>query len=127
MDETGLTTVSNKIPQVKPAKGKRSVNRISSAERRQLVTAGCSVRGSRHDVTPAIMYSREGTKVGLFNPASPDTILTMIDKRYINTTLFVDFLEQFQLLVNTTKENPALLILGNPSSHCSNEGVLLYI
>lgn len=124
MDETGLTSVPNKIPKVIAVKGKRSVNKVSSAERGQLVTAVCSVSASGHYVPPALIYPRKRIKMGLLNGAPPGTILMLSDSGYINTTLFVDFLKHFQHHVNATEENPVLLILDNHSSHCSLEGVL---
>lgn len=39
MNETGLSTVPNKLPKVLATKGKRLVSKVASGEHRQLITA----------------------------------------------------------------------------------------
>ncbi|KAJ8962776.1 hypothetical protein NQ318_001175 [Aromia moschata] len=52
MDETGISTVLNKLPRVISTKGKRCVNKISSAERGTNITAVCAMNASAHFIPP---------------------------------------------------------------------------
>lgn len=56
MDETGLLTVPNKIPKVVSTKGKKSVSKIVSAERGQLITAVCCVNAAGFYIPAALIY-----------------------------------------------------------------------
>jgi hypothetical protein len=54
MDESGISTVPNKLPKVTVEKGKRIVGKIVSADRGQLVTVVCCFSASGVYVPPAI-------------------------------------------------------------------------
>ena len=59
MDETGVSTVPNKVPKVYAEKGKRAVSKIVSADRGQLVTAVCWISASGLYVPPALIFPRK--------------------------------------------------------------------
>ncbi|KAK9732050.1 DDE superfamily endonuclease [Popillia japonica] len=114
MDESGITTVPNKIPKVIAAKGKRSVNKVRSAESGQLITAVCCFSASGHYIPPATLMSG----------ATPDSVLFVSESGYINSEIYMSFLKHFQNHAKANKESPVLLILDNHSSHCSLDAVL---
>lgn len=88
MDETGITTVPNKIPKVITNKGKRSVNKVTSAERGQLVTAVCCFSAGGHYIPPALISPRKRMKPELMNGAPAESKMFISDSGYINMELF---------------------------------------
>lgn len=122
-DETGISTVPNKIPKVLTNKGKRSVNKVTSAERGQLVTAVCCFSAGGHYIPPALIFPRKRMKPELMNGAPSESIMFISDSGYINAELFYQYLKHFQKHAKASKEDPVLLILDNHSSHCTLEVV----
>lgn len=123
VDETGITTVPNKIPKIITNKGKRSVNKVTSAERGQLVTAVCCFSAGGHYIPPALIFPRKRMKPELMNGAPSESIMLISDSGYISTELFCQWLKHFQKHARASKEDPVLLILDNHSSHCTLEAV----
>ena len=119
MDETGVSTVPNKVPKVYAEKGKRAVSKVVSADRGQLVTAVCCISASGLYVPPALIFPRKRKKEELYREAPPGTLAMISDSGYMNTDLFVEWLEHFQVFVKSSQEDPVLLILDNHVSHCS--------
>ena len=119
MDETGVSTVPNKVPKVYAEKGKRAVSKVVSADRGQLVTAVCCISASGLYVPPALIFPRKRKKEELYREAPPGTLAMISDSGYMNTDLFVEWLEHFQVFVKSSQEDPVLLILDNHVSDCS--------
>jgi hypothetical protein len=59
MDESGISTLPNKLPKVIAEKGKRLVDKIVSADRGQLVTFVCCFSASGVYVPPAMIFPRK--------------------------------------------------------------------
>ena len=57
MDESGITTVPNKLSKVIAGKGKTLVGKIVSADRGQLVTAVCCFCAAGMYVPPAMIFA----------------------------------------------------------------------
>lgn len=123
MDETGISTVPNKPPKVISTKGKRCVNKISSAERGINVTLVNAVNASGNFIPPAFIFPRKRMKAELLDGAPPSSIGMVSDTSYINNALFVDWLSHFKDHARPSKDNPVLLILDNHTSHCTLEAV----
>lgn len=119
MDETGLSTVPNKIPKVLSEKGKRLVGKVTSAERGQLVTAVCCMSASGTYVPPALIFARKRFREDLYNAAPVGTLKLISDSGFINTDLFFSWMQHFKQHVQPTSENPVLLIFDNHVSHRS--------
>ncbi|XP_031328883.1 uncharacterized protein LOC116159925 [Photinus pyralis] len=117
MDETGLSTVPNKLPKVLTTKGKKLVSKVSSGERGQLITAVCCVSASGIYVPPALIFPRKRLKDELYLNAPPGTLKLISDSGFINTDLFYKWIKHFKTATNPTKESPVLLVLDNHSSH----------
>jgi len=58
MDESGLSTVPNRLPKVVSARGKLGVNKIVSGERGQTITVVCCFSASGVYVPPAFVFPR---------------------------------------------------------------------
>lgn len=119
MDESGFSTVPNKPPKVISTKGKRCVNKISSAERGQNVTVVCAMSASGQYIPPAFIYKRKRMKAELIDNAPPSSIGMTSDSSFITSELFLHWLHHFKSHATPTKTDPVLLILDNHSSHCS--------
>ena len=55
--------------------------------------------------------------------APPGTLAMISDSSYMNTDLFVELLEHFQVFVKPSQEDPVLLILDRHVSHCSLDAI----
>ena len=74
MDETGISTVPNKVPKVCTAKGKRTVGKVTPGERGQLVTAICCVSASGACVPPTLIFPRKKMNTVLHDAAPHGTL-----------------------------------------------------
>lgn len=119
MDETGLQTVPNKLPKVYAKKGKKIVGKIVSAERGQTVTAVCCMGATGIFVPPALIFPRKRQKQELIDGSPEDSLLLVSDSGYMNSDLFLLWLQHFIKMVKSSKDTPVLLILDNHSSHLS--------
>lgn len=125
MDETGLSTVPNRVPKVVSSKGKKLVGKISSGERGETITIVCALSASGTYVPPAIIFPRKRMKDGLLFGAPPESIAMCSESGYMNSDLFVQWLQHFQEKVRASIDHPVLLILDNHTSHLSLEAVNL--
>lgn len=88
MDETGLSTVPNRLPKVFAPKGKKTVSKVVSAERGQLITSVCCMSASGIWVPPALIFPRKRMKEELFYGAPPGTLKLISDSGYMNRFIF---------------------------------------
>lgn len=123
MDESGLSTVPNKLRKVISEKG-RNVSKITSAERGITVTVVCCMSAGGHFVPPTFIFPRKRHHDALMNGAPLGSIQMCSDSGYINTDLFLDWLRHFQNAVKSTVDDPVLLVLDNHSSHVNLNAVL---
>ena len=123
MDETGVSTVPGKVPKVYAEKGKRVVSKMVSADRGQVVTAVCCISASGLYVPPALIFPRKRKNEELYREAPPGTLAMISDSGHMTTELFVEWLEHFQVFVQSSQEDPVLLILDNHPPHCSLEAI----
>lgn len=124
MDESGISTVPNRMPKVVSTRGKKAVGKISSSERGQLTTVICTISASGNYVPPAIIFARKRVKHELRNGAPPDSLMLCSDTGYSNSELFLTWLQHFQKHVASSESNPVLLVLDNHGSPISIEPVL---
>ncbi|XP_063241776.1 uncharacterized protein LOC134541949 [Bacillus rossius redtenbacheri] len=124
MDESGISCVPNKVPKVLSPKGKRSVSKVSSAERGQTVTVVFCMNPVGFYVPPAIIFARKRMKQELFKDAPEGSLHMISDSGFINSDLFLVWLKHFKTYVKPSEDDPVLLILDNHSSHYSLEAVL---
>ncbi|XP_053614281.1 uncharacterized protein LOC128677443 [Plodia interpunctella] len=126
MDETGISTVPNKQPKVLSRKGKRSVNKISSAERGTNVTIVNAVSATGQFIPTVFIFGRKRMKAELLDAAPPGSVGMVSDSSFINSDLYLDWLTHFKDHAKPTKDQPILLILDNHVSHCTLKAVDFY-
>lgn len=124
MDETGLSTVPNRMPKVLTPTGKKTVCKISSAERGETITAVCCMSATGIFVPPALIFPRKRINHLLFKDAPTGTLGLVTETGYMNSGLFLDWLKHFVHYVKPSAEDPILLIADNHSTHCSLPAIL---
>ncbi|CAG5026105.1 unnamed protein product [Parnassius apollo] len=106
-------------------KGKKIVGKVVSAERGQTVTAVCCMGATGIFVPPALIFPRKRQKPELMDGAPEDSLQLVSDSGYMNSDLFIIWLNHFIKMVKPSKDEPALLILDNHSSHLSLQAIEL--
>lgn len=120
LDETGVTTVQN-VGKVLGPKGKKQVGAITSAERGSLVTMCNTVSASGQALPPVFIFPRVNFKDYMTRGAPVGSLGLAAKSGWMNTELFPEALTHFMKYMNVTRENQALLIMDNHSSHISLE------
>jgi len=147
MDESGISSVVNKLPkvgmlnfliskleagysiefivflQVISPTGKKCVSKKTSAERGQLVSVVCCMSAAGNYVPPAMIFPRVRMNEELFRDVPVGTLPLVSESGYMNSDLFMKWLQHFKNNVFPTAENPVLLILDNHKSHCTLAGI----
>lgn len=124
MDESGILTVPNKLPKVVAPRGKRTVGKIVSSERGQLITAVCCMGATGQYIPPALVFPRKRLKAELTDRAPAGTLQLVSDSGFITSELFLRWLDHFQTFCKSSVEDPVLLVLDNHSSHVSLQAVM---
>ncbi|KAG8225510.1 hypothetical protein J437_LFUL005936 [Ladona fulva] len=111
VDETGFSTVQKKTQKIVARKGNKQVGVISSGERGVNTTLVCCVSASGQYVPPMIIFKRQRMANELRDGAPPGSIVHVSETGYINSELFVKWLEHFIATIHPSKESPVLLLL----------------
>ncbi|KAJ8875166.1 hypothetical protein PR048_023061 [Dryococelus australis] len=121
VDETGLSTVPNRMPKVLTPTGKKkkTVCKVPSAERRETITAVCCMCATGIFVPSALIFPRKRMNHLLFKSAPSGTLSFVTETGYTNSDLFLDWLKHFAHHVKPSAEDPILLVADNHSTHCS--------
>ncbi|CAK1602061.1 unnamed protein product [Parnassius mnemosyne] len=117
MDETGISTTSNKPPRVLSIKGKKQVGIIASAERGQLTTVigCCNAAGSF--LPPFLTFARKKMQPRLLDGAPPGTQGTCTPSGWTSGEVFLDWMHFFVEHVRPSADKKVLLLLDNHESH----------
>ncbi|KAI5715791.1 hypothetical protein M8J77_022459 [Diaphorina citri] len=124
VDETGLSVVPSKVPQVLASKGKRQICSITSAERGSLVTIICSMSAGGTYLPPMMIYPRTNMTSSLLIGSPPGTIGRAHPSGWVQTNLFTDWFKMFIERTVPTEKSPVLLIMDGHYSHTRNLDVL---
>ncbi|KAF2883233.1 hypothetical protein ILUMI_22938 [Ignelater luminosus] len=113
MDETGISTTSNKPSKVLSVKGKRQVGMIASAERGQLtiVIGYCNAAGSF--LPPFLIFARKKMQSRLLDGSPPGTQGTCTPNGWTSSEVFLNWLHFFVEQVRPTADKKVLLLLDN--------------
>lgn len=122
-DESGLSTVPNKLPLVISPKGSRRVSKVVSGERGRNVTIICCISATGFYLPPLLVFARKRMLPELVERAPPGTVGFCSDNGWSNCDIFVSFLKHFNLHAKPSKEVPALLIVDNHKTHVSLEAI----
>ncbi|XP_050303764.1 uncharacterized protein LOC126741406 [Anthonomus grandis grandis] len=123
MDETGMSTVPNRMPKVFAPRGRKTVLKVVAADRGQLVTAVCCMGASGVWVPPALIFLCKRMNDELFYGCPPGTLQLVTETGYMNSELFIRWLRHFQDYVKSSEDDPVVLILDNHTSHFTLEAV----
>lgn len=113
MDETGLSTVTNRMPKVLTLTAKKQFVRFP-AERRKTIIAVCC--RSATGVPQALIFHRKIMNHLLFKDAPTVTLGLVTKAGYMNSDIFLDWLIHFVHYVKPSVEDQILHIADN---HCS--------
>lgn len=120
VDETGLTIVQSKVPQIIGKKGKKQIGALTAAERGSLMTVVCCMNVSGFFIPPMMIFPRKNYSDILMKGAPHGAIGKVHPSGWIQTNLFTDWFRHFLSKTNPTKESPVLLILDGHYSHTRN-------
>lgn len=116
LDETGLSTVQT--PQkVLADSTTRRLNKVTSAERGQLVTACCIISSSGTYLPPVMVFPRHNFKPWMLKGAPNGTLGLANPSGWMTSDIFPEVLKHFIKHSNTTPDNPSLLVFDNHESH----------
>lgn len=101
-------------------RGKKQVGLASSAERGQLTTAVICVSASGIYVPPLLIFPRVRMKAELLDGAPPGTIAVCHPSGWIQSEIFVEWLNHFIVSMKPTTDDPVLLLLDGHSTHTKN-------
>lgn len=120
VDETGVTTVPKKQSKIIALKGRKQVGLASSGERGQLTTAVLCMSASGNFIPPLLIFPRTRMKAELLDGAPPGTISVCHPSGWIQSEIFVEWLNHFISSVKPKKEDPVLLLLDGHTTHTKN-------
>ena len=120
INETGLTVVQKKQPEILALKGKCQIGALTAAERGSLVTVIVCVSASGMFVPPQIIFPRKNASHLLTRGAPPGTIFKYQPSVLINCEIFVEWFEHFVSVTKPSASDPVLLIVDGHTSHTRN-------
>ena len=133
VDETGVTTVQGKLSKVLSLRGKRQVGAIKSAERGSNVTVCCTMSASGVHLPPVIIFPRKRIRQELTDAAPPGSLILSQERGWMNSDLFLKYLQHFVHHVKPSISSKVLLILDGHHTHktaaavdfCLKHGIVL--
>ncbi|KAL0809939.1 hypothetical protein ABMA28_010794 [Loxostege sticticalis] len=124
VDESGLTVVQSRIPQVIGHRGKRQIAALTSAERGSLVTIVVCMNATGHFVPPFVIFPRKNMSSQLMRGCPPGAEGVAHPSGWIQMNIFTDWFKHFIKHTNPTPESRVLLILDGHFSHTRNIDVI---
>lgn len=116
VDETGCSTVTNP-PKVIAARGLKQIGQVTSAERGALVTTLFFINAAGGFLPPVFVFPRVNYKDFMLYNGPPGALGLAQSSGWMTEKCFVKALEHFVKHVRPSKENPALILMDNHSSH----------
>ncbi|KAH1014766.1 hypothetical protein HUJ05_012597 [Dendroctonus ponderosae] len=103
VEETGCSTVQRRCQKILAKKGKHQIGSISSGEKGINTTVVCCASAAGQFVPPMVIFKRKLFQKELSIGAPPGSIATISDTGYINSELFIRWLNHF---IETVKPSP---------------------
>lgn len=125
VDETAISTVQKKAQKVVSLKGKRQVGAVTSGERGINTTAVCCASAAGQFIPPMLIFKRVRQCPQLADGAPAGSLITVSESGYINSALFVQWLQHFIVVVKPTPEKKVLLLLDGHTTHTKNLEALM--
>lgn len=120
VDESGFSTVQKKPQKIVGLKGKKQIGTITSGERGLNTTGVCCASVAGQFVPPMVIFKRIRQNPELANGAPFGSPVTVSESGYINSQLFVEWIQHFINTVKPTLDNKVLLLLDGHSTHSKN-------
>ncbi|KAF2897241.1 hypothetical protein ILUMI_08934 [Ignelater luminosus] len=118
--QTGLsfqTLARYKSAKVLAAKGAKQVNKVTSSERRLLVTTCVIVNAARNHLPPAMIFSRVHSNEHVIAGAPSGTLGLATPSGWMSPKLFFKVMEHFIKHPCSSNKNSTLLLYDNHESH----------
>ncbi|KAJ8943806.1 hypothetical protein NQ318_020878, partial [Aromia moschata] len=125
VDESGLSIVQSRCPEVVSLRGKRQVGAITSAERGSLITIVMCMNAAGDFVPPMIIFPRKNASDQLKKGAPPGSLFAFHPSGWIQTDLFTQWFDHFLEKTKPSATNPVLLVLDGHHTHTRNLDVLI--
>jgi len=122
MDESGLTVV-HKPRKVLAQRGDKQVGKITSGEKGETTTVVCAVSASGIYVPPMLVFKRKRMSELLMKDSPPGSIGACSPNGWIDSGLFVKWLNHLIAFAKPTQDKKILLIMDGHSSHKSLEAI----
>ena len=121
-DENGCTTVQSvKKAKVIACRNEKQVGKLTSGERRALVTILYAVNAAGNSVPPMVVFPRVKLRDNMMKGAPPDSIGLANPSGWMSAVCLTEFIKHFIRQTKCSKDHPAILILDNHDSHISIE------
>jgi hypothetical protein len=116
VDESGITCVHQPV-KVIACKGQKQVGKIVSGERGKNITVVCAVSAGGNYVPPMFIYPRKKMTDRLLVGAPVGAVGYAQEKGWMDSTLFIKWLEHFIKHVKPSTDEKVLLLLDGHVSH----------
>ena len=120
MDESGISTVQKKCQKVLGRKGKHQIGSLASGERGMNTTVVCCASAAGNYVPPIILFKRKRMPPQLSEGAPPGSLVMCNDSGWMDTEVFISWLEHFINHVKPSQERKVLIVLDGHQSHTKN-------
>jgi len=117
-DETEISCVQ-KHQKVLASKTARQVGKLTSAERGKNITILFCMSATGYFIPPFFVFPRKRMNERLMINAPPQSAGVAQPRGWMNSDLFLRWLEHFLTFAHPTKESPVLILLDGHSSHKS--------
>lgn len=124
VDETGLSIVQSKQPQIIAKKGKRQIGAMTSAERGSLVTVINCMSAGGNFIPPLFIFPRKILNPLLMKNAPPGSQGACHSSGWVQLDIFTQWFHHFLKVAKPSQEEPLLLILDGHYSHTRNIEVI---
>lgn len=120
VDESGFSTVQKRCQKIVATKGKKQIAGLSSGERGVNTTAVCCCSAAGQFVPPMIIFKRKRMAPELKIGAPEGSLVEISESGYIDSSLFVKWLQFFVDTVHPSQERKVLLCLDGHTTHSKN-------
>lgn len=124
VDESGLSNVAKRRAKIIAHKGRKQVGKLSSSERGQNVTVTICMSASGNFIPPLMIFPRVRMNPDFIDGAPPATLVVCHPSGWMQSHIFVQWLEHFIKQTNPTESNPVLLLLDGHATHVKNLDII---
>ncbi|XP_022163625.1 uncharacterized protein LOC111029082 [Myzus persicae] len=124
VDESGLSNVAKSRAKIIAHKGRKQVGKLSSAERGQNVTVTICMSASGNFIPPLMIFLRVRINPDFIDGAPPATLVVCHPSGWMQSHIFVQWLEHFIKQTNPTESNPVLPLLDGHATHVKNLDII---